>query len=515
MKSALVVAAAVALSGCIKEKFTPAKTSELKLVLNATSPNDTDTRALKPDWVSGDKIVVFFGASASTYATFTYDGSLWVSSDENVTDIGTNGTLQAIHAGSSTFAFDGTNINGIGGDLLFDKTGTYTVDTDTSTAYLTANMARLFTTAIKMQGSADQTTNEKWRLAGQGLWVLDPAKGTSVTATNVTTNPDWAIQQLFSQSNVSGAVAVPDAAFTDGTQAVFHVWDQDSANAGTSLSVFSTDDPTNVYTRAYTSDLVAGQTVIIQSPDSSESGQWTSTTPTPVSSTAVALDGITAPATGATPATTVTESSDEFDAAIAWNPNDNPFNAGTAYTATITLTAAHNYTFTGSGFDTDNTGSVAGFTAGGMAPTGVTNNGSTLVLTYDFAATPTIVTATALTDIVAPVAGATPATTITPGNSDVAAATLSWDGTPATFAEGGTYTATITLTAASGFTFTGGFADAASLANFTTNLTGGSVTYDSSTDNTGTALTFKYTFAKLPLSNHITYAPDEDDVTLN
>ena len=59
-----------------------------------------------------------------------------------------------------------------------------------------------------------------------------------------------------------------------------------------------------------------------------------------------AIPGVTAPVTGATPDTAITETS-QYTGTIAWNGNPTTFAGGTIYTATITLTAKAGYTFTG------------------------------------------------------------------------------------------------------------------------------------------------------------------------
>jgi hypothetical protein len=59
-----------------------------------------------------------------------------------------------------------------------------------------------------------------------------------------------------------------------------------------------------------------------------------------------AIPGVTAPAGGATPVTTITET-DQYTGTVSWDPADNPFDYETVYTATITLTAKSGYTLTG------------------------------------------------------------------------------------------------------------------------------------------------------------------------
>ena len=60
-----------------------------------------------------------------------------------------------------------------------------------------------------------------------------------------------------------------------------------------------------------------------------------------------AIEGVTAPVSGATPVTSITETA-QYTGAVAWSPEvTETFAFSTAYTATITLTAKSNYTLTG------------------------------------------------------------------------------------------------------------------------------------------------------------------------
>jgi len=64
-----------------------------------------------------------------------------------------------------------------------------------------------------------------------------------------------------------------------------------------------------------------------------------------------------------------------------------------------------------------------------------------------------IISVAAIGGVTAPVVGATPVTTVTSANGYTG--TVTWSGSPATFAGATTYTATINLTAAAGYTLTG------------------------------------------------------------
>ena len=69
--------ALMALSACNKEEVTASRT--LKLDLNII--HDSDTKAVKTGWESGDKIYVFFGKpedhTTPAYLTLTFDGCSW------------------------------------------------------------------------------------------------------------------------------------------------------------------------------------------------------------------------------------------------------------------------------------------------------------------------------------------------------------------------------------------------------------------------------------------------------
>jgi len=81
-------------------------------------------------------------------------------------------------------------------------------------------------------------------------------------------------------------------------------------------------------------------------------------------------------------------------------------------------------------------------------------------------ATDTTISVAAIAGVTAPVQGATPVTTTTAGTGYTG--TVSWSGSPATYALATTYTATITLTPTSGYTLTGVAANFFTVAGATT-----------------------------------------------
>jgi hypothetical protein len=155
-----------------------------------------------------------------------------------------------------------------------------------------------------------------------------------------------------------------------------------------------------------------------------------------------AITGVTAPVTGATPVSTITETA-QYTGTVTWNGSPSTFAASTMYTATITLTAKAGYTLTGVGTNF--------FTVAGATP--VTYDANLGVITATFPQTAATISTAAITGVTPPAVGATPATAIT--ETVQYTGTVTWNGSPATFAEGTAYTANIILTAKAGYTLHG------------------------------------------------------------
>ncbi|MCC7160452.1 DUF1566 domain-containing protein [Candidatus Nomurabacteria bacterium] len=154
-----------------------------------------------------------------------------------------------------------------------------------------------------------------------------------------------------------------------------------------------------------------------------------------------AIAGVTAPVTGATPTATIADTT-EYTATISWNTNPVTFASNTIYTATITITPKTGYTLSGvpANFFT-----VAGATA--------TNSADSGVVSAVFPVTDTTINTAAIAGVTPPVTGATPVTTVTAGTGYTG--TVTWSGSPVTFASNTIYTATITITPTAGYTLTG------------------------------------------------------------
>lgn len=142
-------------------------------------------------------------------------------------------------------------------------------------------------------------------------------------------------------------------------------------------------------------------------------------------------------------------------ATVTWSPPVSSFGFGTVYTASVTLTAVTGYQFT-----SGTTATVNGQTAS------VTLNGNgTLTVSYAFPKTgdvpPTAITNVAVINIIAPAALATPDplanVSATPTTGILSStASVTWSPADNPFGYGKVYTASVTLTAATGYQFTSG-----------------------------------------------------------
>jgi len=160
------------------------------------------------------------------------------------------------------------------------------------------------------------------------------------------------------------------------------------------------------------------------------------------------IQGVTIPVTGATPVRAITENA-QYSGTVTWSGSPSTFAAETQYIATIMLTAKKGYTMQG----------VAAnfFTVAGT--TFVNNAANSGVITAVFPATggtannPDVINMAVIDGVTVPVTGATPVTRISE-NSQYSG-TVTWNGNPSAFAVDTQYTATITLTAKTGFTLQG------------------------------------------------------------
>jgi len=189
------------------------------------------------------------------------------------------------------------------------------------------------------------------------------------------------------------------------------------------------------------------------------------------------IRGITVPVNGEVPVTRITEN-EQYSGTVTWSPIvTGAFAAITQYTATINLTPKTGYTLNGV--------SAKFFTVGGA--TSVSNDANSGVITAKFPATlPTIIPFVSIS-IDAPVKSETPSTTAETSGSvesgiNFSIGTVSWSPSDNLFLGGTVYTASVTLTANNGYTFTG--------------LTSASINGQNAAvlNNTGSAITLSHTF---------------------
>ena len=119
-----------------------------------------------------------------------------------------------------------------------------------------------------------------------------------------------------------------------------------------------------------------------------------------VTITLLAIPGVTAPVTGATPVTSVTTNA-QYTGTINWSPAHGAFAGSTVYTATITLTPKAGYTLTGV--------AANNFTVTGASS--VTHSANSGVVTAVFPSTAAAtITLLAIPGVTVPTTGATPVT---------------------------------------------------------------------------------------------------------
>ncbi len=154
--------------------------------------------------------------------------------------------------------------------------------------------------------------------------------------------------------------------------------------------------------------------------------------------------GLTAPVAGATRSPAISTTA-EYTGTVSWSPElvNNKFAGNTVYTATITVTPTTDYTLDGV---TENFFKVTGASATNIA------NSGTVIVTFPATDYITITNGT-ISSLTAPVTGEVPDTTIT--ETDEYTASVSWNPSNNPFAASTQYTATITITPKSGYTYSG------------------------------------------------------------
>jgi len=193
-----------------------------------------------------------------------------------------------------------------------------------------------------------------------------------------------------------------------------------------------------------------------------------------------AIQGVTVPANGGVPVKIITENA-QYSGTVTWNnnPSLSVFTGSIMYSATITLTPKVGYTLQGV---SANFFKVVGATS-------VSNSANSGVITAVFPATAPTSTTSVTINIIAPVKGATQSTaeivsSSTEGEINFDIGLVSWSPDDNPFLGNMVYTASVTLTAHSGYTFAG-------LSSATINGQNVAVS-----NNPSSTVTLSYTFPK-------------------
>jgi hypothetical protein len=164
-----------------------------------------------------------------------------------------------------------------------------------------------------------------------------------------------------------------------------------------------------------------------------------------------AIQGVTVPVNGGVPVKFISENA-QYSGTVTWNnnPSLSVFSGSIIYSATITLTPKIGYTLQGV--------SANFFTVAGA--TSASNSANSGVITVVFPATAPTNTTSVSINIIAPVKGATQNTSATASSSaeggiNFNVGLVSWSPNNNPFLGNTAYTASVTLTAHSGYTFAG------------------------------------------------------------
>jgi len=160
-----------------------------------------------------------------------------------------------------------------------------------------------------------------------------------------------------------------------------------------------------------------------------------------------AIEGVAAPVTGGIPVTTITEN-EQYSGTVTWEPEHSAFEPKTHYTATITLTAKTGFSLQGVAanfFTVAETISVNNAVNSGIVTAVFPSTGGTET-------DPVVIELAVIEGISIPVTGETPVTVI---EHVQYTGTVTWEPNHSVFESKTEYTATIILTAKTGFTLHG------------------------------------------------------------
>ena len=238
---------------------------------------------------------------------------------------------------NSTGVGNGTaNVTGLSAALMNGTSGgtvTYFTSDEDTTGTDTASFVKALNSGIDLLSSKYPSyTFTKWCFTGSGYPVMS-YMAVPVTQISVTSDADNLKVGDTLQMNVS-------------------ILPEDASNKSVTWSVTNGTGSATIDKDGLLTAVSGGAiTVTATANDGSEVCKTVPITVKNIQSsakaiTAFTLSGVTAPTSGATPVTSITET-DQYTGTVLWAPDDSTFTASTTYTATITLTPKTGYTLTG------------------------------------------------------------------------------------------------------------------------------------------------------------------------
>lgn len=323
--------------------------------LTATVTGTNNTGSLAYQWKRGDTSI----GTGATYTTVAADVgqtlTCVVTSSTQTGSITSAPTAQIAKADSPaapsvTFSFDGDNANKLMGATTAME---YSLDGGVTYNFCTAADMTLNVADIKAEKDIMVRVAETDDTLVGAVHTIDILPGDAIPDGTITTTG------CTSDSNDDGKLS--------GVTATMEY-----QKSGTSIWTGGSDTAPGVSNGSYL--------VRYKATGQKMAGPETTVTvaefvPTVVNNLAL-NDDVTAPIKGAVPSTEIND--DQYTGTVSWNGDPTKFLGGTAYTATVKLSAKQGYTFTG----------VGAFTyTGATSVTPSENNGSTLTLTIVFPAT--------------------------------------------------------------------------------------------------------------------------------
>lgn len=332
--------------------------------------------------------------------------------------------------------------------------------------FFTVSGASSVTTTVNSDGTA--TVNAVFPATGQQQIATRAITGITVPATGGTPTSSIAATSEYSVSSIAWTPTAATFAAATSYSATLTITPGTSYTASGLASDFFTVSGASSVTTAVNGNGTA--TVTVAFPATAQQQIATR-----------AITGITVPATGGTPTSSIAATSEYSVSSIVWTPTAATFAAVTSYSATLTITPGSSYTASGLASDF--------FTVSGASSVNTTVNGDgTATVIAAFAATaPIPVDIAAIPGVTSPVAGATPISAITATAQYTG--TVVWSPTCTTFAVATPYTATISLTPKAGYTLNSVTANFFTVAGATATNSAGSGTVTAVFPTTETTIT--------------------------